>query len=375
MSKLPDVGTTIFTVMSKLANEHHAINLSQGFPNFDIDPKIVELVKEKASANVHQYMPMPGSPDLLEQIASLINRQYKRTVDPSTELLVTAGATQAIFTIIQALVENDDEVVILDPSYDSYAPSVTLAGGIAKHILLNEDYSPNWDEINAAVGPKTKMLIINSPHNPSGTLWEPHDMERLEQLMFYNPQLILLSDEVYEFITFEKKHLSIHLFPSLRNRAIITSSFGKTFHLTGWKMGYMHAPEELMTEIKKVHQFNVFCVNSLAQSVLTDYLKTVEVNDLGSFYQEKRDLFQSLIAESRFKLLPCDGTYFQLVDYSEISSKSDVDFCVELTKNHGVAAIPVSVFNKNHSDRKHIRFCFAKDDETLKNAAKILTGL
>lgn len=375
MSKLPDVGTTIFTVMSKMAADHNAINLSQGFPNFEIDPQVVELIKKCASMPVHQYMPMSGSPALLEQIAALINRQYNRPVDPNSELLVTAGATQAIFTTIQALIEPGDEVIILDPSYDSYAPSVRVAGGVPKHVLLNPDYSPNWEEINASVGPKTKMIIINSPHNPSGKLWNESDFDRLEQLMYYHPNLLLLSDEVYEFITYEKAHISAHQRPALHNRTIITSSFGKTFHLTGWKIGYMYAPHSLMTEIKKVHQFNVFCVNSLAQAVLTEYLIIKDVDSLGLFYKNKRDLFTSLLASSRFKLLPCEGTYFQLADYSEISSSKDVDFCAELTKQKGIAAIPVSVFNQNQKDLRHIRFCFAKDDNTLRGAAEILSKL
>lgn len=375
MSKLPDVGTTIFTVMSQMAKEYNAINLSQGFPNFNIDPQIELLVKDFATKPVHQYMPMNGSPELLDQLARLINKQYSRTVNPNSELLITAGATQAIFTAIQALINSNDEVIILDPSYDSYAPSVRLAGGRPVHVLLNEDYSPNWDEISNNVGPKTKMIVINSPHNPSGTVWKESDYEKLEQLMYYHPELILLSDEVYEFITFESEHISIHTREKIRSRSIITSSFGKTFHLTGWKMGYLYAPEDLMIEIKKVHQFNVFCVNSLSQAILTEYLKIKDVNELSSFYKEKRDLFRKLLIDTRFELLPCEGTYFQLADYSNISSKNDVDFCRDLTKTYGVAAIPVSVFNKNNTDRKHIRFCFAKDDNTLQKASDLLRKL
>lgn len=372
MSKLPDVGTTIFTVMSKLANEHKAINLSQGFPNFPVDPKLTKILKVKATEEVHQYMPMPGSPALRGEISGMIQKVYGRTIEPDNELLVTAGATQAIFTAIMALVKEGDEVIVLDPAYDCYDPTIRLSGGTPVHVPLNDAYQPDWEAINSAVNAKTRMIVTNNPHNPSGRMWSSNDFDILEALMAKNERLLWLSDEVYEFITFENNHISAHHRPALFDRSIITSSFGKTFHITGWKMGYMVAPEALMSEIKKVHQFNVFCVNSVAQASLTEYLPQVDVTALGAFYQQKRDLFVSLMKESRFKLLPCNGTYFQLADYGAISDENDVDFCHRLTIEFGVAAIPVSVFNDPAIDRKHIRFCFAKDDDTLIKATEKL---
>ncbi|XOV66465.1 MAG: methionine aminotransferase [Fluviicola sp.] len=372
MSKLPNVGTTIFTVMSKLANEHKAINLSQGFPNFPVDVRLTKILEQNATQDVHQYMPMPGSPALRAEITALIEKQYQRAINPVEELLVTAGATQAIFTAIMALVKEGDEVIVLDPAYDCYDPTIRLSGGKPVHIPLNDTYQPDWDKINAACNEKTRMIITNNPHNPSGRMWHTTDFKALEEVLNRYERMLWLSDEVYEFITFENDHISANHCPRLYERTIITSSFGKTFHITGWKMGYMVAPEALMAEIKKVHQFNVFCVNSVAQASLTEYLPQVDVTKLGAFYQEKRDLFTSLMRESRFKLLPCDGTYFQLADYSAISDESDVDFCRRLTTEFGVAAIPVSVFNDPPLDRKHIRFCFAKDDETLIKATEKL---
>lgn len=372
MSKLPNVGTTIFTVMSKLAQEYKAINLSQGFPNFPVDARLTKILEKKANEDVHQYMPMPGSPALRIEIAAMIKKVYGRSVSADAELLITAGATQAIFTAIMALIGEGDEVIVLDPAYDCYDPTIRLSGGTPIHVPLNESYQPDWKKINAACNSKTRMIITNNPHNPSGRMWETSDFESLEKLMGKHEQLLWLSDEVYEFIAFEKEHTSVHHLPNLHHRSITTSSFGKTFHITGWKIGYMVAPEQLMKEIKKVHQFNVFCVNSVAQASLTEYLPQVDVTELGDFYRQKRDLFTSLMKESRFKLLPCDGTYFQLADYSAISDENDVDFCRKLTIEYGVAAIPVSVFNDPPKDRKHIRFCFAKDDETLIKAAEKL---
>ena len=364
-SKLPNVGTTIFTVMSKMASDYNAINLSQGFPNFPIDPVLVELLQRKASESIHQYNPMAGNSNLMIEIGTLIQRSYARIVTVQDELLITAGATQAIFTTIQALVGSGEEVVILDPSYDCYESPIVLAGGIPKRVSLNDEFLPDWNLINATVNEKTKLIITNNPHNPSGRIWTESDMKELENLLNKHPNLLVLSDEVYEYITFENKHLSVHANEFLRSRSIVVSSFGKTFHITGWKIGYLVAPEFIMNEIKKVHQFLVFCVNSVAQNVLADYLPLVKTENLGGFYQEKRDFFKERIQSSRFELMPCEGTYFQVASYQAISEESDIDFTKRLVAEFGVATIPLSVFNSDLKDRKMIRFCFAKDDETL----------
>jgi methionine aminotransferase len=372
MSKLPHVGTTIFTTMSKMAMDHQAINLSQGFPNFPVDEKLTDILVETAKENAHQYVPMSGLPALLEGIATLTWDNYQRKVNPATEILVTAGATQGIFTAIQAFVKTGQEVVILDPAYDCYAPAVILAGGIPIHINMKLDFTPDWEKINSNVNDKTVMIIVNNPHNPSGKILQESDLIELEKLMDKHPQLLLLSDEVYEYITFEQKHISANTRKSLIERTIVVSSFGKTFHITGWKIGYLIAPENLMIEIKKVHQFLVFCVNSVAQISLAKYLKEVNVQNLGAFYQTKRDYFKQLISGSRFELLPSEGSYFQTASYKEISNQSDMDFVTEMVQKHGVAAIPFSAFYQDHNDQKIIRFCFAKDNETLEKAAEKL---
>ena len=372
LSKLPDVGTTIFTKMSKLAVDNKAINLSQGFPNFKTDPELINIIKENSEKDFHQYLPMSGFPSLLEGIAALIYKRYKRNVDPSLNLLITAGATQAIFTTIQALVHAGDEVIILDPSYDCYEAPVILAGAKSIRIPLKEDFLPDWNKISESVSSKTRLIIVNNPHNPSGTVWSEQDLHSLENLILKHPKLYVLSDEVYEFISFEKPFFSVNTSEILRDRAIIVSSFGKTFHITGWKIGYVVAPEKLMIELKKVHQFLVFCVNSLSQVCLNDYLKIARVEDLGNFYQAKRDSFREQMKKSRFELFPCDGTYFQVASYKTISSESDLDFTKRLVTEFGVAAIPLSVFNADGRDQKLIRFCFAKDDQTLLSATERL---
>jgi methionine aminotransferase len=367
-SKLPHVGTTIFTTMSKMAADYNAINLSQGFPNFPIDPILEEIVRSKTGENVHQYAPMSGLPNLLEKISEMIFNQYNRKIDPASSLLVTAGATQAIFTTIQALVHKNEEVIILDPSYDCYESPVILAGAKPIRIPLNDNFLPDWDKIRSSVSDKTRLIITNNPHNPSGTVWKKEDILELEKLVLDFPNLVVLSDEVYEFISFENKHISANTSEILKDRSVIVSSFGKTFHITGWKIGYVVAPEFLMKEIKKVHQFLVFCVNSLAQASLTEYMNHIDVSTLGRFYQEKRDAFRKQLKNSRFELLPCEGTYFQLGSYRNISDESDVDFAKRLVVEHGVATIPLSVFNANGDDRKILRFCFAKDDNTIQQA-------
>lgn len=375
MSKLPNSTTSIFTVMSKMAAEHNAINLSQGFPNFPVDEKLTEIVARLAHEDIHQYTPMAGYPPLLSKIATLVNDSYQRTVQTETEILVTTGATQGIFTTIQALVENNDEVIILDPSYDCYETPVLLCNAKPIRVALNDDYTPNWETIEAACTDKTKMIIINNPHNPTGKILTESDFEALEKLLKKFPKIILLSDEVYEYITFEHKHISVHTKPLLRNRAVVISSFGKTFHITGWKIGYVVAPEYLMKEIKKVHQFLVFSVNSLSQAAISEYLDIVSVDNIGDFFQQKRDYFRQLLAKSQFKLLPCEGTYFQVVSYETISNENDVDFCKRLITEYGVAAIPISNFYENGKDLHLIRFCFAKDNATLEEAAKRLCAI
>ena len=371
-SKLPLVGTTIFTTMSKMAADYNAINLSQGFPNFPIDPILEEIVRSKTGENVHQYAPMSGLPNLLEKISEMIFNQYNRKIDPASSLLVTAGATQAIFTTIQALVHKNEDVIILDPSYDCYESPVILAGAKPIRIPLNDNFLPDWDKIRSSVSDKTRLIITNNPHNPSGTVWKKEDILELEKLVLDFPNLVVLSDEVYEFISFESKHISANTSEILKDRSVIVSSFGKTFHITGWKIGYVVAPEFLMKEIKKVHQFLVFCVNSLAQASLAEYMNHVDVSTLGRFYQEKRDAFREQLKNSRFELLPCEGTYFQLGSYVNVSDESDVDFAKRLVIEHGVATIPLSVFNANGDDRKILRFCFAKDDKTIQQATEKL---
>jgi methionine aminotransferase len=372
MSKLPNIGTSIFTVMSKMAAEHDAINLSQGFPNFPVDSVLTDIVIRLAKENVHQYLPMSGYPPLLSNIALLVKNSYRRIILPTTEILVTAGATQAIFTTIQALVQRDDEVIILDPSYDCYEAPILLCSAKPVRVSLNDDYTPNWSAIKKACTANTKMIIINNPHNPTGKILTQTDFEALESLLQKYPEIIVLSDEVYEYITFEEKHISAHTRIKLLNRCVMISSFGKSFHVTGWKVGYLVAPEHLMKEIKKVHQFLVFSVNSLCQVAISEYLDVVSVEGIGSLYQEKRDYFRKLLKTSRFELLPSEGTYFQVASFAAISSENDVAFCERLITEYGVAAIPISTFYENGKDLHLIRFCFAKDNATLEEAAKRL---
>lgn len=375
MSKLPNVTASIFSVMSQLANQYGAINLSQGFPNFPVDERLLLLSEQLQRENIHQYTPMAGLPSLLEKITQLTFDNYLRKVNPSTEILISAGATQGIFTAINSFIRKDDEVIILDPSYDSYEPSVLVAGGTPVRISLNEDYSPNFNRIEAAITSKTKMIVINNPHNPTGKIWNLNDFEALETILDKHPEILILSDEVYEYISFLHPHISFHTRPNLTDRTIIASSFGKSLHITGWKVGYLIAPERLMVEIKKVHQFLVFSVNSTAQHAISEYLSIVDFSEISKMYMNKRNLFQSLLKDSQFELLPCDGTYFQIVSYKNISKKNDVDFAKELITKHGVAAIPISVFYNDATDRQMLRFCFAKTEETLIAAAEKLTTI
>ena len=375
MSKLPNITTSIFSVMSQLANEHGAINLSQGFPNFPEDERLLQISERIIRENIHQYTPMVGLPSLLEKIANQTLKQYGRKVNIATELLITAGATQGVFTAINTFVNHSDEVLILDPSYDSYEPSVLVAGGKPVRVSLNDDYTPNFNRIENAISAKTKMIVINNPHNPTGRIWTDSDFESLETILEKHPQILILGDEVYEYITFSQPHISFNTRLKLIDRTIIASSFGKSLHVTGWKVGYLIAPENLMFEMKKVHQFLVFSVNSFSQHAISEYLDVVDFSEVSKMYQRKRDLFQNLIKDSRFELMPCDGTYFQVVNYNQISSKNDVDFAKELIVNHGVASIPISVFYNDATDRHMLRFCFAKTDETLIAAAEKLNKI
>ncbi|GEP50511.1 aminotransferase [Flavobacterium noncentrifugens] len=372
MSKFPDSGESIFTTMSKMANEYQAINLSQGFPDFPADEKLTNIVAKIAKQNIHQYLPFSGYLPLLEKIATLTLRSYQRLVDPVSEILVTAGATQGIFTAIQALVNTNDEVIILDPSYDCYTTPIVLVHAKPVRIALNADFTPDWNAISDAMNQRTKMIILNNPHNPSGKIWSESDFLQLEKLLELFPEVLILADEVYEYIAFGNRHISVHSREKLKNRSIVISSFGKTFHITGWKIGYAIAPAHLMQELKKLHQFLVFSVNSIAQVAIAEYLDIVAPNTLYNFYEEKRNGFRSLLATSRFSLLPCEGTYFQVASYAAISNENDLDFTKRLIVDYGVAAIPLSVFYENKSDRKLIRFCFAKKDETLEKAAERL---
>ncbi len=375
MLKLPNTPISIFTVMSKMAADYQAINLSQGFPNFPIDVRMTEIVARLAKTDIHQYAPMTGYPPLLEKIGQLTQDHYQRKINPATEILITAGATEAIFAAIQAFVQPQDEVIILDPSYDCYEMPVLLSNAKPIRIALKEDYTPDFEKISQHLTPKTRMLILNNPHNPSGKIWTENDFIQLEKIIGNYPDLLILSDEVYEFITFENKHISINTREKLKERSLIVSSFGKTLHLTGWKIGYLIAPDKLLKEVKKVHQYLVFSVNSLAQACISEYLTVFEAHEVAQLYRRKRDFFQNLLKSTAFKLLPCEGTYFQTVSYQHISEENDIDFTKRLATELGVAAIPFSVFYGNLTDLKRIRFCFAKEDEMLMKAAERLLKL
>lgn len=366
-SKLPQVGTTIFTVMSALAAEHGAVNLGQGFPDFECDPALVEAVTQAMKAGHNQYPPMPGIPALREAVASKIEALHGQKYSANTEITITAGATQAILTAILATVHAGDEVIVLDPCYDSYAPNIELAGGTIVRVPLTPGtFRPDFDRIGAAITPRTRALIINSPHNPSATVWSAEEMLTLQDLLAPT-NILLISDEVYEHMVFDgAEHQSAARFPGLAARAFVISSFGKTFHVTGWKVGTVTAPASLTAEFRKVHQFNVFSVNTPMQHGLAEYLKDpAPYLQLPFFYQAKRDLFRQGLEGSRLKLLPSAGSYFQCVDISAVSNLNESDFCQWLTREMGVAAIPLSAFYGDGFDQGVVRFCFAKKDETL----------
>jgi methionine aminotransferase len=377
-SRLPNVGTTIFTVMSRLAAEHRAINLSQGFPDFSPSPLLLERVSHHMAAGANQYPPMAGVAPLREAIAEKVQRLYLAAYDPESEITVTAGATQAIYTAIACCVRPGDEVIVFAPVYDSYVPGIELNGGHAVYAHLRfPEFKPDWAEVRALITPRTRMIIINSPHNPSGAVWSAEDMAMLETLV-RDSKIVVVSDEVYEHVVFDqeagRRHESVTRYPGLRERSFVISSFGKTYHVTGWKIAYCLAPRTLTTEFRKAHQFIVFTVHHPSQLALADFMRAKPefADNLSAFYQVKRDFFRKQLEGSRFELLPCAGTYFQLATYAAISDEADTSFVQRLTKEFGVAAIPVSVFNPDRSDQRVIRFCFAKTESTLAAAGERL---
>jgi methionine aminotransferase len=376
-TKLPAVGTTIFTVMSALATQKGAVNLGQGFPDFDCDPKLLDAVTQAMAQGLNQYPPMTGVPALREAVASKIEALYGHSYDPAAEITITAGATQAIITAVLAIVRPGDEVIVLEPCYDSYVPNIELAGGTVVRVpLVPGTFRPDFDKIAAALTPRTRAILINSPHNPSATVWTREEMLRLEDLLAPT-DVFVISDEVYEHMVFDgKAHQSAARFPALAARSVIVSSFGKTYHVTGWKVGYVAAPAPLTAEFRKVHQFNVFTVNTPMQHGLAAYMADPQPYlQLPAFYQRKRDLFREGLARTRLKLLPSEGSYFQCVDISGVSDLPEEAFCKWLTSEIGVAAIPLSAFYGNGFDQRVVRFCFAKKDETLRTALDRLAKL
>ena len=380
-SRLPHVGTTIFTVMSALASQHQAVNLGQGFPDFGCDPRLTDAVAEAMRAGHNQYPPMPGAAPLRQAIAAKIEALYGRRYDAGSEITITAGATQAILTAILCCAGPGDEVIVLEPSYDSYVPNIELAGATAVRVPLTPgSFRPDFDKIAAALTPRTRAIVINSPHNPSGTVWSAADMQRLDELLAPTDVLVI-SDEVYEHMVYAPlRHESAARWPGLAARAFIVSSFGKTYHVTGWKVGYVAAPAALSAEFRKVHQFNVFTVNTPMQHGLAAYMQdAAPYLQLPAFYAAKRDLFRAGLEQTRFRLLPCEGTYFQTASYADMPGPerdlSEADFCQWLTREHGVAAIPLSAFYGDGFEQKTIRFCFAKQDDTLRAALARLAQL
>lgn len=373
-SKLPGIGTTIFTLMSQLANQYQAINLSQGFPDYECSPKLVELVNKYMKTGYNQYAPMAGVQILRERIAEKQENLHGARYDPQTEITITAGGTQAIFASIACVIRPGDEVIIFEPAYDSYAPSVKLFGGIVRAIELSAPhYTTDWLEVEKLINEKTRMIILNTPNNPTGKALTERDLSELSRIT-RNKDILILSDEVYEHLVYDGiKHLSISGYPELKEKSFITASFGKLFHTTGWKVGYCLAPEWLMTEFRKVHQYEVFSVNSAVQYAIADFMKNernyLEVSD---FFQQKKDFFHNLMKETRFDLLPCNGSYFQSVQYSKISDEKDSDLAMRIIKEYGVAGIPVSAFYSKGTDYKVLRFCFAKKQETLELAVNKL---
>ncbi|NVK28006.1 MAG: aminotransferase class I/II-fold pyridoxal phosphate-dependent enzyme [Flavobacteriia bacterium] len=375
-SKLPRVGTTIFTEMSALAQKHNAVNLSQGFPDFDPHPKLIEAVAHAMKSGHNQYAPMGGWMPLRERIAEQIEQRYGTAFHPDQEITITAGATQALCTAMAATITEGDEVILFTPAYDAYAPLVELFGGTPVYVKLQfPDYHIDWDQLQHMISHKTKMIVMNNPHNPTGAVLKSEDLDRLERIV-KNSNILLLADEVYEHIIFDGlKHQSLLSRSALAERTIAVYSFGKTFHMTGWKLGYAVAPENLMKEFRKVHQFNVFSVNRPAQVGLAEFLTDGSQWEVGQMYAQKRDEFLNLVSSSRFKSLPTHGSYFVLMDYSAVSDESDMEYAKRLTIEKGLASIPVSVFYNVPTDHKVLRFCFAKNSETLEKGAEILNSL
>ena len=376
-SKLPGVGTTIFSVMSKLAAEHNAINLSQGFPDYACDPKLTELVSKAMKDGFNQYAPMAGNTFLKEVIAHKVEKLYNVAYNLDTEITITAGGTQAIFTALAAIINPGDEVIIFEPAYDSYAPTIKLLGGQVKiHELAPPDYHIDWDMVKKLFTSNTRMIILNSPQNPTGSILSEEDMKSLIKLIS-GTDILILSDEVYEHLIYDgQKHQSVMLFPELRERSFVVASFGKLLHATGWKLGYCIAPEMLTKEFRKVHQFNVFSVNSPMQQAIAEYLNEPDnYNGIAGFFEKKRDYFRKLMTDTRFELLPCKGSYFQCASYNAISDEKDTDFSRRLITEFGVATIPVSAFYQKATDHKIIRFCFSKEDLTLELAAEKLRNV
>lgn len=378
-TKLPDVGTTIFSVISALANQHQAVNLGQGFPDFSCDPELITAVTRAMADGYNQYAPMPGMPILLNAIAHKINQLYQKSYNPETEITITAGATQAILTAIQASVHAGDEVIVIEPAYDSYVPAIRLAGGVPVFVAMEFDgksFSIPWEKVKASINSRTRLLLINSPHNPTGFVLNSLDIAALSEIVRAS-NLLIISDEVYEHMVYDQqRHESISRSPKLSERAFVISSFGKTYHVTGWKLGYVASPAALMREFRKVHQFNVFSVNTPMQVGIANFMSDPRPYlELSDFYQSKRDLFRRGLANSRFRLLPSAGTYFQCVDYSAISGVSEIEFAQWITQEAGVAAIPLSAFYHQQRDNSIVRFCFAKKEETLLAALEKLNAL
>ena len=370
-SKQPNVGTTIFAVMTGLANQHGAVNLAQGFPNFDVDPAYISLVDKHSREGKNQYAPMPGLPVLREKIAAKIEELYGAKYHPMNEVLITAGATQAIYAALSAIVFPGDEVIVIEPAYDCYEPGIKLNGGVPVRTQLTKDFKVNWEDVKQKISFKTRAIMINTPHNPTGSVLLKEDMIALEKLV-RDTNIIIISDEVYEHLIFDgEQHQSVCRYPALADRSIVMYSFGKTYHVTGWRLGYCVAPESIMKEIVKCHQFQSYCIHTPVQYAVTDYMDNKEKYlELNSFFQQKRDYFLSLVKQTKFKALPCAGTYFQLLSFAHLSDESDREYANRLTIDYKIASIPISVFYHNFRDDKILRFCFAKTDETLEKGVE-----